>query len=141
MSDNYKHPGMSKTESSALTGFENGGGADLIAQHHQALRVLRAEGFCVYGSYPWDFWEKRALARGVPADLAGLGRAVMREADQHQWEPLLQAVCGWEDEGQAMIALALEHPKHAQWTWQKLLDTDGCRGSYHPKTGEWVSWL
>ena len=133
---------MSKSSSPRLTGFANGGiAADLIAQHHQSLRVLRTEGFCVYGSYPWDFWEKRALASGVPADLAGLGRAVMREADQHQWEPLLQAVCGWEDEGEAMIALALEHPQHAQWTWQKLLDTDGCRGSYHPKTGAWVSWL
>ena len=96
---------------------------------------------CAYGQYPWDDWERAALARGVETPLANLGRAVMREAYQHDWEPLLQAVCGWEDEGEAMIALALEHPKHAQWTWQKLLDTDGCRGSYHPKTGAWVSWL
>ena len=116
-------------------------GADLLAAHRQALEILRSQHFCTYGQYPWDFWEKRAVARGVPSDLANLGRAVMREADQHLWEPLLQALCGWEDEGEGMIELALMAPKHARFVWQKLLDTDGCRGSYHPKTGEWISWI
>lgn len=91
--------------------------------------------------YPWDDWEQRALEGGVSKELASLGRAVMREAYQHQWEPKLQALCGWEDEGETMIRLALEMPAQARYIWQKLLDTDGCRGSYDPKSGEWVSWI
>jgi len=133
---------VQKSCKSSLTGFDGGEpGADLLAAHRQALEILRSQHFCTYGQYPWDFWEKRALARGVPGELANLGRAVMREADQHMWEPLLQALCGWEDEGEGMIELALMAPKHARFVWEKLLDTDGCRGSYHPKTGEWISWI
>lgn len=94
---------------------------------------------CTYGQYPWDDWERAALARGVAKELANLGRAVMREAYQHGWEPRLQKLCGWEDDGEAMIALALGAPKRARSAWEKLLDTDGGRGSYHPKTGEWIS--
>jgi hypothetical protein len=29
---------------------------------------------CAYGHYPWDDWERDALAAGVPKDLVGLGR-------------------------------------------------------------------
>lgn len=79
--------------------------------------------------------------RGVEKSLANLGRAVMREAYQHQWEESLQQLCGWDDDGEAMIGLALSMPEPARYIWQKLLDTDGCRGSYDPRTGEWVSWL
>lgn len=96
---------------------------------------------CTYGNYPWDGWQRQAVAAGVPAELATLGRGVMREAYQHQWEESLQKLCGWEDEGAAMIALALEMPEQARFVWKKLLDTDGCRGAYDPKSGEWVSWL
>jgi hypothetical protein len=135
-------PQAQKTESSALTGFDGDrAAASLIERYQQSLQILRGHGFCTYGEYPWDWWEKRALARGVPNELATLGRAVMREADQHLWEPQLQALCGWTDEGEAMIELALIGPGRAYFTWRKLLDTDGCRGCYHPKTGEWVSWL
>ena len=131
---------MSKTESSSLTAFgDSEAEAGLIEGYRQSLETLRSRHYCTYGQYPWDFWEKRAVARGVPPDLANLGRAVMREADQHLWEPELQALCGWEDEGEAMIELALAAPENARFVWDKLLDTDGCRGSYHPKTGEWVS--
>ena len=133
---------VQKSCKSSLTGFDGGEpGADLLTAHRHALEILRSQHFCTYGQYPWDFWEKRAVARGVPSDLANLGRAVMREADQHMWEPLLQALCGWEDEGEGMIELALMAPKQARFVWEKLLDTDGCRGSYHPKTGEWISWI
>lgn len=96
---------------------------------------------CTYGQYPWDHWARRARERGVGEELATLGRAVMREAYQHDWETRLQAVCGWEDEGETMIELALTMPAQAHYLWEKLLDTDGCRGSYDPKTGEWISWL
>jgi len=133
---------MSKSSSSRLTGFENDGAeAEAIRDYPQARCILRDQGFCIYGQYPWDFWEKRALARGLSKELASLGRAVMREAYQHQWETLLQKLCGWEDEGEAMLALALAAPDRARFVWEKLLETDGCRGAYHPQTGEWISWL
>jgi hypothetical protein len=133
---------MSNLETSSLTGFSGVEvGADLIGQYRQSFEILRGQHYCTYGQYPWDWWEKRAVARGVPPELANLGRAVMREADQHLWEPLLQAICGWEDEGEAMIELALAAPENARFVWNKLLDTDGCRGSYNQKTGEWVSWI
>jgi hypothetical protein len=120
-----------------LTGFENGGdAADLTRDHRQALRVLRTEGFCTYGQYPWDYWQKRALARGVPADLAGLGRAVMREADQHCWCERLQSLCGWRDQGRRMIALALRAPATARLRWEWLLEMDGLR--LDPQTFEWI---
>ena len=133
---------MSKTESSSLTAFgDSEAEAGLIEGYRQSLETLRSRHYCTYGQYPWDFWEKRAVTRGVPPDLANLGRAVMREADQHLWEPELHALCGWEDEGEAMIELALAAPENARFVWNKLLDTDGCRGSYNQKTGEWVSWI
>ena len=94
---------------------------------------------CTYGQYPWDDWERAALPRGVEKKLANLGRAVMREACQHDWESRLQKRCGWEDGGAVMIALALRAPRTARRRWERLLDTDGGRGSYHPKTGEWIS--
>lgn len=96
---------------------------------------------CSCGHYPWDDWQRRAVAAGVPADLATLGRAVMREAYQHQWETSLQELCGWEDDGAAMIELVLKTPEGARFVWKNLLETDGCRGAYHPQTGEWISWL
>jgi hypothetical protein len=79
--------------------------ADVTNEDESRLR-LQTPGYCPYGHYPWDYWEKRALAAGVPKELAALGRAVMREAHQHCWDELLQIVCGWEDNGEAMIALA-----------------------------------
>jgi hypothetical protein len=38
-----------------------------------------------------------------------------------------------------MIKLALRSPATAEKRWQHLLDTDGLRGHYDPKTGEWIS--
>jgi hypothetical protein len=40
---------------------------------------------CPSGSFPWDDWQIEAVAAGVGPDLASLGRAVMREAYQHDW--------------------------------------------------------
>lgn len=84
--------------------------------------------------FAWDAWEERAKAGGVVADLAQLGRAVMREADQHAWSEELQAECGWADDGDAMIALALDKPEIARSRWSWLLDTDG--GQVDPETFE-----
>ena len=94
----------------------------------------------VYGQYPWDDWERDALAAGVPKDLAGLGRLTVREAYQHGWNDRLKSLCGWYDQGRRMIKLALRSPGTAEKRWKRLLDTDGLRGEYDETTGEWVSW-
>ena len=91
---------------------------------------------CACGEYPWDDWERSALARGVETTLANLGRAVMREAYQHDWCAGLQSLCGWKDDGWRMIALALRTPEAARLRWEWLLDTDGLR--VDPKTYAWL---
>lgn len=96
---------------------------------------------CTYGHYPWDDWQKAALAAGVPQDLAGLGRLTMREAFQHDWDARLKSLCGWHDRGRRMIKLALRSPETARKRWNRLLDTDGYRGEYDEATGEWKSWI
>jgi hypothetical protein len=96
---------------------------------------------CSYGHYPWDDWERAALAAGVDKDLAGLGRLTMREAFQHGWDARLKSLCGWRDQGRRMIKLALRSPETARKRWNRLLDTDGYRGEYDEQTGEWVSWI
>jgi hypothetical protein len=87
-----------------------------------------------YGAYPWDGWQKYALTQGVPAELASLGRDVIREAWQHGWDAPLCSLCGWRDDGRRMLRLALRNPAFALKRWTRLLDTDG--GRYDPKTGE-----
>lgn len=86
------------------------------------------------GAYPWDGWEKHALAQGVAAQLATLGRAVIREAWQHGWGEREKALCGWTDDGRAMLRLALKSPELARKRWSRLLATDGNR--FDPKTGK-----
>jgi hypothetical protein len=93
---------------------------------------------CSFGNYPWDDWHRHALARGLDAELAGLGRLLVREAYNHGWEAWLQSLCGWSDDGQALLAFALCSPKQARWCWSRLMDTDGLRGDVHPKTKEWT---
>ena len=95
---------------------------------------------CTFGHYPWDDWERTALAAGVPKDLAGLGRLTVREAYQHGWNDRLKSLCGWYDQGRRMIKLALRSPGTAEKRWNRLLETDGLRGEYDTTTGEWVSW-
>lgn len=110
---------------------------DFFVIHRTPLdeRVLS----CTFGNYPWDEWERRALAAGVLEGLAQLGRAVMREAYQHAWDDRLKSLCGWRDEGGRMIKLALRSPRTAEKRWQRLLDTDGHRGEW--KDGQWISRL
>jgi len=97
------------------------------AAYRESLRVLSTQGYCIYGNYPWDAWQRMALLRGVPEELAILGRAIMREADQHCWCDRFRSLCGWGDEGRRMIALALRSPETARTRWEWLMDTDGQR--------------
>lgn len=80
------------------------------------------------GAYPWDEWQARARAAGVVEELAVLGRAVIREAYQHDWSDELQRECGWDDDGEAMIELALRDRSGAARRWRQLMETDGGRG-------------
>jgi len=77
--------------------------------------------------FAWDDWQEHAVAAAVGAELAQLGRSVMREADQHGWDEDLQRECGWDDDGAAMIALALADPDEARDRWSWLMNTDGER--------------
>ena len=132
---------MSNPQSSGLTDFAGAESAAETTRTENMKDDLDAHVLsCGCGNFPWDHWKERALAAGMPAELAVLGRAVMREAYQHAWSEELQAACGWEDEGNAMLVLALETPKLAFATWQNLLDTDGGRGYWNDKTGQWVSF-
>ena len=110
--------------------------ATIQAAHRKSLEELTAQGFCTYGQYPWDEWERMARLRGVPEPLASLGRAVMREAHQHGWCERFQSLCGWNDDGRRMIALALRSSKTARQRWDWLLETDGHR--VDPTTYEWI---
>lgn len=81
------------------------------------------------GSYPWDDWERAAVAAGIAPELAALGRSVMREAYQHDWCAQLKYECGLDNQDTAagMIACAREQPHLAESRWQWLLATDGLR--------------
>lgn len=124
---------MSKPSSSVLTPSP-GNAAAAPPQLNLGFDVLD----CTFGNYPWDDWHRYALARGLDAELAGLGRLLVREAFNHGWEAWLQAACGWSDDGQALLAFALRSPAKARWCFSRLMDTDGLRGDYHPKTKEWT---
>ena len=119
---------MSKSSTSLLTGSAAG---SVPPPRLDTANVLG----CAYGQYPWDDWQRWAEARGLDADLAGLGRLVIREAYNHGWEERLLLLCGWRDDGQRMLKLALRSPQIAQQRWQRLLDTDGGRGEW--VNGEW----
>ncbi len=97
-------------------------------------RVLR----CTFGNYPWDEWERRALAAGVEKELAQLGRAVMREAYNHGWTDKLKSLCGWNDDGAQMLADALRAPASVSRQWEILLRTDGLRGDYPARSASWT---
>ena len=88
---------------------------------------IRPTGMLAPGSYPWDQWERAALAGGLARELATLGRAIMREASQHCWCGRLQAECGWSDGGRAMLARALGKPVRTAARWNWLMQTDGQR--------------
>jgi len=88
---------------------------------------------CAAGAYPWDGWEKHALAKGAAPEAAMFGRAVIREAWQHGWDERLRSLCGWRDDGRRMLRLALRNPALARKRWAWLIETDG--GWRNPEGG------
>ena len=114
--------------------------AQVIEERQQRMTAAKP------GEYPWDDWQRDALAAGLDPELATLGRAVMREADQHGWCDSLKYECGIHDDPAmfaGMIQSAKEQPEwqKARWTW--LLETDGLRfdpwerEEYSPYSEEW----
>jgi len=99
---------------------------------------LDAIGACTYGHYPWDVWERYALSRGLDAELAGLARLLIREAFNHAWAFWLQNLCGWGDDGQALLTFGLRAPKAARRQWDILMRTDGLRGDYPKRSTDWT---
>ncbi len=74
-------------------------------------------------NFAWDYWKTKALAAGVDADLADLGRVVMREHYQHGWPSNDNEVS--VRSGDEMLRLAMSDPDKAAARWQWLLDTAG----------------
>ena len=94
---------------------------------------------CSFGHYPWDHWERWALAQGLDPEMAGQARLLIREWYNHSWEGWLRDLCGWgEDGGQGLLDLARRSPKKALRQWDILMRTDGFRGDCHPQTQEWT---
>lgn len=90
---------------------------------------------CSCGHYPWDDWEEWALSRGLDPRIAGQARLLIREWFQHSWASELKAVCGWIDDGRALLKFARRSPKKALAQWEILMRTDGLRGDYPPSQG------
>jgi len=72
----------------------------------------------------WERWFERALEEGVEQSLARLGRAVIRASAARAWDEELHAECGWLDDGEAMLELALLEGERAEARWRFLLEGD-----------------
>lgn len=83
------------------------------------------------GHYPWEHWERAALARGMERTLAALGREVIRDADQHNWAPPLRGLCG----GESLLELLTRAPYLGRRLCEILLETDGLRVAYLEEEG------
>jgi hypothetical protein len=70
----------------------------------------------------WEGWFERAMEAGVDEDLASLGRSLMREARMQRWHGERLSECGWLDDGEAMLELAVVDPERAGARWRALLD-------------------
>jgi hypothetical protein len=95
-------------------------------------------GDCVYPHFPWNVWERWAVASGLAPDLAGLGGLVVREAYNHGWLERLCALAGWRDDGRELLGLALRSPEVARRHWEILLRTEGLRGDIPPGSTDWT---
>ena len=90
------------------------------------------------GHFPWDEWERWALAEGLDVEIAGQARLLIREAFNHGWNERLMSLCGWRDDGQELFRLARSSPKEALYLWDILMRTDGLRGDYLPGSTDWT---
>ncbi len=93
----------------------------------------------------WIRWKAQADAAGMREATAWDGRALIREAYQHQWAgtlgPSIDTVCGWSDEGAAMLAFGLAHPELAAAAWEHLVEEDAGNNPEPPQPPEPVRVL
>jgi len=71
--------------------------------------------------FEWDEWSEAALKNGMDPELADLGRAVHREASQHNWPQCLRVVCQEPD----LNDILLRAPIQARQFYETMLATDG----------------
>jgi hypothetical protein len=69
---------------------------------------------CYPGPYHWDDWRRTAFDRGMDAETASAGRALIREHYQHGWEGELDT--------DGMMELGLQSPDKARARWDRSLD-------------------
>lgn len=81
--------------------------------------------------YGWDYWEEDALARGLDPGLATLGRAVIRETDQHRWGGVAARLA----EAGVVEELLARSPELARRLYEVLLETDGLRYAWAEESG------
>ncbi len=73
-------------------------------------------------STPYKAFEARALEAGVSPELAQAMYDVVRDAEQHDWMPLIR---DWTGNEEAMIALALQEPEMMAEACLLLFSSDG----------------
>lgn len=84
--------------------------------------------------FPWDYWEAEARQRGLSKNLASLGRAGMREADQHAWSAPLTSLC----QPPVLDSLLFRAPKFGRQLYRLLLESDGLRVVFDEANGELI---
>ena len=93
---------------------------------------------CDVGHFPWDEWERWALAEGLDAEIAGQARLLIREAFNHGWNERLMSLCGWRDDGRELFRQAHRSPREVLYLWDILMRTDGLRGDYLQGSTDWT---
>ena len=91
----------------------------------------------------WEDWYKKAMAAGVPEDVADAGRALVRslyvdDDESDRWDCDIVRFAGFDDDGYEMIQRALAHPRAALTMWRRVAETRGLRGE-QTEVG-WQPW-
>jgi len=76
--------------------------------------------------FVWDHWKKHALKAGMSEELAELGRAVYREAIQHNWPWSLRVACMEP----TLTDMLVHAPETAKQFYETMLLTDGFRHAF-----------
>ena len=119
-----ENPSSGLTTGDGLSGVSKRAGI-MLKYQRETCQKGRDKHMAQNQTFPWDDWEAEALSRGVNPKLATLGRAVIREHYQHDWDKFGSEV--GVEAGPTMIELAFKQPEKAKKRWQHLLDTDGER--------------
>ena len=83
--------------------------------------------------YPWDEWQRYALADGIDPELAALCRSTIRDAYQHWWKGHAYYLCIGSG---SLTELAHRAPELTRRLCDLLLETDGLETARDEATGE-----